>query len=186
MRRQNGGEIVRLTIGTTPGDEELITRFGERGDGGGQFMWPAGVAVDSDENVYVADEWPEPRIRLRPRWRVHSHVRRVRIRTRQFNRPSGIVIDDNDDVYVSDTLNHRIQKLDKYGKPSNVFGRAGDGDGEFNSPWGITTDSGRLRLCRRPQEQSHSEFRCGRRVRLQPWRIWRRRGAVRPSHRCSG
>ena len=35
VRRQNGGEIVRLTIGSTPGDEELITRFGERGDGSG-------------------------------------------------------------------------------------------------------------------------------------------------------
>ena len=141
VRRQNGGEIVRLTIGTTPGDEELITRFGERGDGSGQFMWPAGLAVDSDENVYVADEWLN---RVSVFDRDGEFIRMFGESGSglgQFNRPSGIVIDDNDDVYVSDTLNHRIQKLDKYGKPSNVFGRAGDGDGEFNSPWGITTDS---------------------------------------------
>ena len=141
VRRPNNSEIVKISIGTTPGDEEILTRFGKWDGDGGQFKWPAGVAVDGEENVYVTDEW----------------LNRVSVFDRdggflrtfgefgdapgKFNRPSGIAIDANDAVYISDTLNHRIQKLDKFGNPLNAFGRRGDGDGELNAPWGLTTDS---------------------------------------------
>ena len=49
--------VLRLTIGSTPGDEEIVGMFGKRGDGDGGFVWPTGIAVDSDYNVYVTDEW---------------------------------------------------------------------------------------------------------------------------------
>ena len=37
--------------------EEYITEFGSFGQGDGQFTWPTGIAVDSEDNVYVTDEW---------------------------------------------------------------------------------------------------------------------------------
>ena len=141
LRRPSGSNIAKLSIGTMPGDEEILMQFGDRGDGGGQFQWPAGVAVDSVENVYVTDEWlhrvsvfDSDGVFLRMFGEFGSSPG-------QFNRPSGIALDENDDVYVSDTLNHRIQKLDKFGKSLNVFGQPGDGEGELNAPWGLTTDS---------------------------------------------
>ena len=140
VRRPNGSEIVKLSIGTTPGDEELLTRFGSW-EGGGQFNWPAGVAVDSEENVYVTDEWLH---RVTVFDTDGEFIRMFGAHGSgpgQFNRPSGIAIDDNDDVYVSDALNHRVQKLDKYGKALYSFGRRGAGDAEFNAPWGLTTDA---------------------------------------------
>ena len=141
LRRPNSSNVTKLSIGTMPGDEEIQTQFGSTGDGAGQFRWPAGLAIDSDGNVYVTDEWLH-RVSV-----FDSDGGFLRMfggfgdGLGQFNRPSGIAIDDNDDVYVSDTLNHRIQKLDKFGNTLNSFGRHGDGDGEMNAPWGLTTDS---------------------------------------------
>ena len=138
LRRPNSSNVAKLSIGTTPGDEEIQTQFGSTGEGGGQLKWPAGLAVDSDENVYVTDEWLH-RVSV-----FDSDGDFLRMFGEfgsgpgQFNRPSGIAIDGNDDVYVSDALNHRIQKLDKLGDPLYSFGQYGDGDGEFNAPWGLT------------------------------------------------
>ena len=40
-----------------PGGERHLTTFGAYGSGAGQFVWPAGIALDGDGNVYVTDEW---------------------------------------------------------------------------------------------------------------------------------
>ena len=52
-----GARVGKFTIGPVPGDEEFVADIGRPGDGPGQFIWPAGLALDSQENVYVTDEW---------------------------------------------------------------------------------------------------------------------------------
>ena len=141
LRRPNSSNIAKLSIGAIPGDEEIRTQFGSAGEGGGEFRWPAGIAVDSEENVYVTDEWLHRVTVFDSDGGFLRSFGELGKRDGQFNRPSGIAIDDNDNLFVSDTLNHRVQKLDKFGNPLNVFGRFGDGDGELNAPWGLTTDS---------------------------------------------
>ena len=37
-------------------------------------------------------------------------------------------------------MNHRVQKFTRDGKFLMGWGGLGNGDGEFNSPWGITVD----------------------------------------------
>ena len=141
MRRANIGSVIRLTIGATPGDEQIVTQFGKPGEGKGEFLWPAGVAVDSEQNVYVTDEWLHRVSVFDQDGEFLRTFGEFGDRPGKFNRPSGIVIDANDDVYISDTLNHRVQKLDKNGNPSFAFGQRGGAHGELNAPWGITTDA---------------------------------------------
>jgi DNA-binding beta-propeller fold protein YncE len=140
VRMPYAAKVVKLTIGTMPDDEEIIVEFGKRGEDEGDFVWPAGLAVDSQQNVFVTDEWLN---------RVNVYTANGEyLRTcgtsgngdGQFNRPSGIAIDGNDDLYISDSLNHRVQKLSNDGRYINQRGRQGTEAGEFNSPWGITTD----------------------------------------------
>ena len=38
-------------------DGQFLTSFGSQGSGLGQFHRPCGIALDKDENVYVADTW---------------------------------------------------------------------------------------------------------------------------------
>ena len=47
----------------------------------------------------------------------------------------------DDNVYVADTNNHRIQKFDgKLGQYLRKFGGRGNGEGQFNAPWGVAID----------------------------------------------
>ncbi|KAL5496727.1 hypothetical protein EMCRGX_G013074 [Ephydatia muelleri] len=65
----------------------------------------------------------------------------------QCNRPSCVAIHDNGDIYVGDVLyvadygNHRVQKLTSSGKFLHKFGQEGSGQGQFNGPAGVISDS---------------------------------------------
>ena len=139
-RYPNSARIVRLSIGTNAGDEEIVGEFGERGDAEGQFIWPAGIAVDSQQNVFVTDEWLNRVSVFTPEGDFLRMFGTAGIGDGQFNRPSGIAIDGNDEIYVVDTLNHRVQKLSNDGRYITEWGSLGADAGQLNSPWGITTD----------------------------------------------
>ena len=133
-------EVCSFIMPTTPGSEEYIGTFSKYGDGDGELIWPVGIALDSEENIYIADEW----------------MNRISIFTNmgdfliywgapgcgdgEFNRLAGIALDFDDSVYAVDGLNHRVQKFTKDGQYISQFGSFGDGYGEFNTPWGIALD----------------------------------------------
>ena len=50
MSDENTHRITNITR-----EGEFISKWGEHGDGEGQFDGPAGMAFDSEENVYVSD-----------------------------------------------------------------------------------------------------------------------------------
>ena len=52
-----GQRITKLTIGAEWGEEEFVGEFSRYGNGKGQFIWPAGIATDSQGQVFVTDEW---------------------------------------------------------------------------------------------------------------------------------
>ncbi len=134
-------QVNRFTVTDTPGDEEFLGRFSRYGDDEGQLIWPSGIALDSEENIYITDEW----------------MNRVSVFTKdgellkvwgsggsgdgELNKPSGIALDSNEDAYIVDSLNHRVQKFSKDGEYILQFGSFGDDEGEFNAPWGITCDA---------------------------------------------
>ena len=132
--------VTRVTIGTVGGDEEVVGVFGRRGEGDGEFIMAAGIAIDSRQNFYVTDEWLgrvsvfDGEGSFLRRWGTPGDG------DGQLNRPSGIAVDRNDDLYVVDTLNHRVQKMSREGDYLTQWGSHGDGPGEFDCPWGITID----------------------------------------------
>jgi DNA-binding beta-propeller fold protein YncE len=139
-KTQLGTRVGKLTVGPVPGDEDAVCDFSKPGDGPGELIWPAGIALDSQENVYVTDEW----------------LNRVSIFDKdgnflrqwgspgsgdgEFNGPSGIAIDQQDILYIVDSRNHRVQKFTKDGEFLSTWGSLGSAEGQFNSPWGLTVD----------------------------------------------
>ena len=139
-RTGGGSRVTKIATGMVPGDEEFAGEFLTYGDSDGKAIWPAGIAIDSKQDVYVTDEW----------------LNRVSVSDKdgnflgswgsggegdgQFNRPSGIAIDQQDNVLIADGLNHRIQKLARDGSFLASWGSHGKGDGELDSPWGICLD----------------------------------------------
>lgn len=129
-------------------------------DGSGssaEFYGPSGVAVDTANNVYVADKWNETIRKITPDGVVSTIAGKALssgsadgIGTgARFSRPSGIAVDGAGNVYVSDGNNHTIRKITPNGIVSTLAGKAGTSgstDGIqsialFDSPSGVAVDS---------------------------------------------
>ena len=50
-------EVCAFTMPNTPGSEDYLGTFSKYGDGDGELIWPVGMANDSEENLYIVDEW---------------------------------------------------------------------------------------------------------------------------------
>ena len=109
--------------------------------GDGQFYSPYGIAIDSKDNLYVADS-KNHRIQIfDSAGNFITKFGEYGKGDGQFNYPYGITIDSNGNLYVADSGNDRIQIFDSAGNFITKFGEYGKGDGQFVNPRGITIDS---------------------------------------------
>ncbi len=128
----------RVTMCTV--EEDYLGEFASGGTGDGQMMWPASIAIDADDNIYISDEALhrlsifDKRGEFLGQWGVQGG------RGGELNRPAGIAFDQNQHLLVVDGLNNRVQKFSRDGKFLGGWGRAGNGAGEFSVPWGIAVD----------------------------------------------
>ena len=129
---------VRVTV-VTP-DEELVGEFGHYGIEPGEFRWPTSIALDSDTNVYVCDEWLR-RVciydkdgKFLSQWEVPGP------KEDEPSYPTGMAFDREDNLYLVDRGNHYVQTYTKEGKLLHQFGTHGAAPGQLDMPWGITVD----------------------------------------------
>ena len=140
QKTHQGARVSKITIGNEPEDEEFILAISKSGTGDGELIWPAGLALDSQENVYVTDEWLNRVLVFDNEGNHLATWGSGGTGDGQFNAASGMAIDQQDDLYIVDSLNHRVQKFTKDGVFLAKWGTEGSADGEFDSPWGITID----------------------------------------------
>ena len=133
--------VSRIAIGDGPGEEEQLEVIGGPGEGDGEFIWPSCVALDSNENVYVSDEYLlrvsvfDKLGKFLYKWNTLGEDPSVAVR------PSGMVFDSDDTIYLVDAFNHRIQHYSNDGNFLDQWGTHGHNDGELDHPWGITLDA---------------------------------------------
>jgi DNA-binding beta-propeller fold protein YncE len=172
----------RCSPGTAPGclgvTANPIHHFDASGKeirsfGGGMFVWPHGIHVDRDGNVWVTDaRAPSPEeltkfpaegnkgsvvVKFSPDGKVLMTLGKPGVRgnpPEALMDPTDVVTDPrNGDVYVAEShtdvadphLVARISVFDRNGKFLRTIGRAGTGPGEFRTPHALELDSqGRL------------------------------------------
>ena len=130
---------VRVTMMTL--DEDFLGQFSTSGEGDGEAIWPSSVALDSNQNLYMADEWLN-RISIfdkdgifLDKWGVAGSG------DGEINKPACIRFDKEDYMYLVDGYNNRVQVFTKEGKFLSKWGGPGSGEGQFNIPWGLCFDS---------------------------------------------
>ncbi|MBD3405311.1 MAG: hypothetical protein GF411_04130 [Candidatus Lokiarchaeota archaeon] len=125
-------QVFNSTTGT------FLFSWGNQGAGNGQFEYPAGIAIDSNDSVYIADVDND---RVQKFYEDGTFVitwGSSGVNSGEFDQPGFIVIDSDDRVYVSDTANDRVQKFSSTGDYESEFGESGPGTGQFSSLVGIT------------------------------------------------
>ncbi|MCI0771162.1 MAG: hypothetical protein J4O08_06145 [Chloroflexi bacterium] len=119
---------------------EFFGQINSYGKGDGQMIWPTALALDSQENLYLSDDFLQ-RITIfdgegnfKTKWGAKGNG------DGEFDGPSGIVFDSDDNMLLVDHRNNRVQKFTKDGRFISKFGSQGGGDGQFDLPWGICLD----------------------------------------------
>jgi DNA-binding beta-propeller fold protein YncE len=129
---------IHVTVCTL--NEEYIKEFGSHGEGDGEFIWPTAIALDKDENVYVADEWLNRISIFDKDGKFLSKWGKAGSGNGELNRPAGLAISDGT-MFVTDSCNHRIQKFALDGTYQGQFGSFGSAPGQLNMPWGLGLDT---------------------------------------------
>jgi DNA-binding beta-propeller fold protein YncE len=135
-----GMRVNRITVGG-PGEEELLSEFCTYGEDDGHSVWPFGVAVAKNGEVYVTDEWKNTVSVFDPDGKFIRKWGTTGSGPGELRGPAGIVCEPNGNVIVVDSGNNRLQVFSADGKLQAQCGHGGSGDGEFNRPWGITLDN---------------------------------------------
>ena len=170
--------VDRCSPGTAPGclgsEGNPVHLFDESGKeirsfGGGMFVWPHGIHVDRDGDVWVADaraaspddlqKFPGEGnkgsvvVKFSPEGKILMTLGKPGVRgnpPEALTDPTDVVTDPgNGDVYVAEShtnvadpnLVGRISVFDRNGNFLRVIGRSGTGPGEFRTPHAVEFDS---------------------------------------------
>ena len=132
----------------------FVLAWGSAGNGGGQFVYPRGIAIDNNDSIYVTDGetyyYPYGQNN-----RVQKFDSNGNFITQWGGRgssdglflsPSGIAVDSEGYVYVSDTderiyNSHRVQKFNSNGIFIRAWGGEGRSEGKLYYPKGLAIGS---------------------------------------------
>jgi len=153
---------VVSTLAGTPG----VAGSSDGTGSAAQFNYPAGIAVDSAGNLYVADTFNSTIRKITPAGGVttlaglaptaavpspeNSGSANGTGAAARFNFPRGVAVDGADNVYVADTLNSTVRKITPAGVVTTLAGNPAqtpqtlDGTGAaalFDYPFGIAVNS---------------------------------------------
>lgn len=112
-----------------------VAGFAEGATASAKFLYPAGVAVDADGNVYVADAGNQRIRKITAATGIVTTLAGAGVagstdgssETAQFSSPQALAVDTSGSVFVADTGNHSIRVINA----GNVTTLAGTGVGGF-------------------------------------------------------
>ena len=127
----------RVSIFKIRGQGKIRT-FGSHGDRPHEMRYPAGIATDDADNIYVSS-WHKLQ-KFTSKGELIKCTGEKGKKEGEFDDPCGLTLYDNE-VYVCDCNNHRIQIFDLDLNFVRSIGSRGEGRGEFNAPFDVKFDT---------------------------------------------
>ncbi len=121
-------------------DDVKIVEAGGQGTGKGEMMWPSGIDMGPNGNVYITDEYMNHVNVFADGGDFLGSWGASGSAEGQLGGPTGIRFDADGNVYVAESKNNRIQKFAADGEYLGGWGEAGDGAGQFSMPYGLHID----------------------------------------------
>ncbi len=139
-------------------DLDVVFQFDKDGKilrrwGAGMFVWPHGIDVDDDGNVWIADARGEGNrghqvIKFSPEGDVLMRLGTAGVAGRTqstFDQPNDVLVAPNGDIFVGDghpaNGNNRIVKFSSDGTYLMEWGETGSAPGQFRTPHALAMDS---------------------------------------------
>lgn len=118
-------------------DGTLVRQWGREGRAPGEFIYPVGVALSPEGDLYVAEYGGNDRIQV---FTTEGEFLRqfgsYGEAPGQFRRPQDLAI-VGDRVFVLDSVNHHVDVFTKEGAYVSSWGAPGREPGQFSYPYGI-------------------------------------------------
>ena len=156
-----------LTADNKIKDIDTIYKFSAKGDvvksfGRGMFIWPHGLHVDREGNVWVTDAATTPAVAMAAKGGVKAGHQVFKFSPdgqllmtfgeagvagndeKHFRSPSSVAVAQNGDIFIADghelNGNNRVMKFTKDGRFIKQWGKTGYAPGEFRTLHGIAID----------------------------------------------
>ncbi len=119
---------------------KLVSMFGGLGTDPGQFRFPLGIIVNSQDQIIIADAGNS-------RIQICDHDGNCEAfgswgrAAGEFINPHGVAVDSKDRIYTVDTHTNRVQIFDSKGNWISMFGSAGSALGQFHAPGDVAIDN---------------------------------------------
>ncbi|OWY67368.1 PEP-CTERM sorting domain-containing beta-propeller repeat protein [cyanobacterium TDX16] len=121
---------------------EITGSIGSSGTTPGQFQGPSGIAVKSDGNLVVTDQFNNRIQVVSPEGDALLSFGKQGTGEGEFNQPIDVEVDEKDNIYVTDSINSRVQVFDKNGNFLSAFGEpARDANGNVVPPLSLGAPS---------------------------------------------
>lgn len=137
LGRGHDGDQRGIQVCVMDVDSEYYGVFGTVGEADGQFIWPAGIAIDGEGLVYVSDEHLNRITVFDASGALRATWGNAGSGPGELDGPNGLAIDAEDRLLVVDHRNNRVQRFTKDGTVLSSFGEEGDGPGQLSLPWGL-------------------------------------------------
>jgi len=116
------------------------------------FVWPAGLAMDADDNLYVADRYGHTIRKITPQGVVSTFAGSTlgdedgNRTSAKFKEPTSVCFDTQGNLLVADSGNHKIRKItpdgtvSTYAGSTNGFQNGSPVEAKFSIPYHIKPD----------------------------------------------
>ena len=126
---------------------EFLLQWGSHGEELGQFRRPQNLAIDEQDQIWIADACNHRVQVFSSQGELVAHWGTEGSALGQMYYPYDLALDGQGHIYVCEYGNHRVQKFTLTGEPIASWGTHGRGPGQLHNPWALVRDSqGRLHV----------------------------------------